>query len=198
MSFDAKDEVNHEPRTFAFCNVFIYEPATGVLEIIARGGKPVYLPLRRALCKTILGIEVDDEAPDKPVYKIDHLLQPGFSLATDPADRIAEVRIKQLRLLPKQAVVGLQSFDARFHNHVSLADVNVAIDRLLGAFNLTRQQVSVTQVSFQIQMMGDGQKKGRKMTFHVNRPNTCDLKSKPDDMRVIGDRCLRKWGIVND
>jgi hypothetical protein len=32
----------------------------------------------------------------------------------------------------------------------------------------------------------------------VNRPNTCDLKSKPDDMRVVGERCLRKWGVVND
>lgn len=198
MSFDAQDEVNHEPRTFAFCNVFIYEPATGALEIIAKGGKAVYLPLRRAFCKAVLGIEVDDEVPDKPVYKIDHLLEPAFSLATDPADSIAEVRIKHMRLLPKQAIVGMQSFEARFHDRASHAEVNVAIDRLLGAFKLTRPQVSVTQVSFLIQMMGDGQKKGRKMTFHVNRPNTCDLKSKPDDMRVIGERCLRRWGIIND
>jgi hypothetical protein len=198
MALDAQDEVNHEPRTFAFCNVFIYEPATGVLEVIAKGGKAVYLPLRRAFCSAVLGIEVDDEVPDKPVYKIDHLLEPAFSLATDPADRIAEVRIKQLRFLPKQAVVGMQSFEARFHDRANQAEVNVAIDRILGAFKLSRPQVSVAQVSFQIQMMGDGQKKGRKMTFHVNRPNTCDLKSKPDDMRVVGERCLRKWGVVND
>lgn len=198
MTFDEDEQLSHEPRTFAFSNVFIYEPATGVLEIIAKGGKAVYLPLRRAFCKAVLGIEVDDEVPDKPVYKIDHLLEPTFSLATDPADRIAEVHIKHLRLLPKQAIVGVQSFEARFHDRASHAEVNVAIDRLLGAFKLTRPQVSVTQVSFQLQMMGDGQKKGRKMTIHVNRPNTCDLKSKPDDMRVVGDRCLRKWGIIND
>jgi CxxC motif-containing protein len=32
----------------------------------------------------------------------------------------------------------------------------------------------------------------------VSCPNTCDLKSKPEEMQVIGDRCIRTWGILND
>lgn len=34
------------------------------------------------------------------------------------------------------------------------------------------------------------------MTFNVTRPNTCDLKSKPDDMREVGEQCIRRWRIL--
>jgi hypothetical protein len=45
--------------------------------------------------------------------------------------------------------------------------------------------------------MSDGHLKPKTMTFNVSRPNTCDLKSKPDDVRVVGERCIQRWGILH-
>lgn len=70
------------------------------------------------------------------------------------------------------------------------------IARLLAGVGLDRTQVQVVQVGIQLQLLSDGQCRGKRMTFHISCPNTCDLKSKPDELRVVGERCLRRWGIL--
>ena len=50
----------------------------GAFEMIAAGGKPTQLELRRIFCEAILGRQVEDEEPDRPAYLLDHLIKPGF------------------------------------------------------------------------------------------------------------------------
>ncbi|MEO1994986.1 MAG: hypothetical protein ABGZ17_06890, partial [Planctomycetaceae bacterium] len=63
---------------------------------------------------------------------------------------------------------------------------------------LSQELVSVQHVAFQLQFMCDGRSRPHTMTFQLSSPNSCDLKSKSEDMRAIGERCLRMWRITDD
>ena len=56
----------------------------------------------------------------------------------------------------------------------------------------------MTHVTFRLTFAHEGTGRARTLTFSVGHPDSCDLKSKPDDMRAVGERCLKLWGIAND
>lgn len=196
LIFDADQNLTPREESYAFSNVFVYDPAEGAIELIARGGKKVQLPLRKAFCRAVLGIEVDDDEPIRATYQLDHLLDPAFGFPVEPADRIASVRIRRIRLVPKVFVPAIEYLEPKLTETASRVEALTAIDRLIGAYNLHRSQVSVTQVSIQVKFLSDGQRKGKSLTFNVSCPNTCDLKTKPDEVRVVGERCVKRWEIL--
>ncbi|HBJ38776.1 MAG TPA: hypothetical protein DDZ51_29300 [Planctomycetaceae bacterium] len=196
LIFDADQNLTPREESYAFSNVFVYHPSDGAVELIAKGGKKVQLPLRKAFCRAVLGLEVDDDDPIRAAYQLDHLLDPAFAFTTEPEDRIAMVRLRRLRLVPKIAIPAIEYPELKFKEQASRTEVLQAVDRLLAAFGLNRSQVEVAQASIQLQFMSDGVHKPKTLTFNVSQPNTCDLKSKPDDMRVIGERCLQRWGVL--
>ncbi|MBC7078756.1 MAG: hypothetical protein H5T92_10710, partial [Synergistales bacterium] len=132
----------------------------------------------------------------RPAYRLDHLLDPGFSFRTEPEDRVAAVRLRWIRLLPTVPAGGMESLELRLLETATHAEAMHLIDRLLAGVGLDRTQVRVVEVAIQLQFLSDGHRRGKRMTFHVSCPNTCDLKSKPDDVRVVGQRCIRRWGIL--
>jgi len=196
LVFDADGNLTAREEAYTFSNVFIYEPAAGAMELVAKGGRPVHRALRKAFCKTVLGVEVDDEEPVRPTYRLDHLLDPGFSFHTEPEDRVAAVRLRRMRLTPTVPVPALESLEPRLLETATHAEAIFLIERLLAGIGLDRTQVRVVHVGIQLQFLSDGHRRGKTMTFHVSCPNTCDLKSKPDDVRVVGERCIRRWGIL--
>jgi len=62
--------------------------------------------------------------------------------------------------------------------------------------SVTSARVRVRQASFRLTFMSDNGAKPKTLSFNVSCPNSCDLKSKPDELRAIGDRCLRSWGVT--
>jgi len=196
LVFDANGNLTPREESYTFANVFIYLPAEGAIEMIAKGGKKVHLQLRRAFCKTVLGVDVADDEPIRPTYQLDHLLDPKFAFTTEPADRVAAVRLRRIRLVPMTGTPAVEYIECRFLESADHGEIMSAISALLGAYKLSRSLVNVTQVGIQVQFLSDGQRKSKTMTFNISCPNTCDLKSKPDDVRVIGERCVKRWGIL--
>lgn len=196
LVFDAAGNLTAREETYTFSNVFIYEPAAGAVELVPKGGRLVHLALRRAFCEAVLGIEVDEAEPVQPTYRLDHLLDPGFSFQTEPEDRIAAVRLRRIRLVPIVPVPALESLEPRLLETATHAEALDLIERLLAGIGLDRTQVRVVHVGIQIQLLNNGHRRGKTMTFHISCPNTCDLKSKPDDVRVVGERCIRRWGML--
>jgi hypothetical protein len=194
---DAGDLVARE-LNYAFHNVFIYEPDAGALEIIAKGGKPVQLPLRRAFCQAVLDLTVEDTDPIRRSYELDHLLDPSFSFATEPEDRITTVRLRRLRVVPVFNDPTLEGCELRLRETANLAEVRAAVTKFCSAFGLTPSQLHVVQAGIQIEFQSDGRRRPKTMTFNVSTPNTCDLKSKPDEVRAVGERCVRRWRILRD
>jgi len=44
----------------------------------------------------------------------------------------------------------------------------------------------------------DGPGRQPTLTFDVSAPNSSNLKSKPDEKREVGERCLKLWEVVVD
>jgi hypothetical protein len=178
--------------------VFVYLPREGAVEIIAKGGTKVQQALRKAFCKAALATDVEEADPDRAVYGLDHLLDPTFAFPTEPEDRVASVRLKRILFEPDVSIPAIERLQLQFEPDASHPQVRAAINKQLTAAGLKRSQVSVTQVGIQIRFVGDGGRRNRTLTINVGLPNTYDLKSKPDDVRVVGERCIHRWGIVRD
>lgn len=192
---------NGELRTLdiptAFTNLFVYTPQTGVLEMIAAGGRPAQLVLRRIFYRAMLDHDVDNVDPDKLAYHLDHLLEPGFQFTWDTKDRIAEVCVPRLFVVPMIESHDLEGLAPRFRPGLPWPKVLENLDALLASRDLGRSQVNVDHIRIRIQLRGDGRRRGRVLTINIT-PRACDLKDQDDDeLRVLGERCLRQWGIDN-
>ena len=197
LAFDENGKMTSCSERYAFTNVFAYDPDNGCIDLIAKGGRKVHSQLRQAFCRSVLELEVEDEQPLLPAYRLDHLLEPHLSLVTDPADRIASVRINRIRIVPKDVKQKVRYEEIGFTTHTTLNMVSTELRERLADQNLLREQVSVSQVSFQLQFHSDGRSRPRTMTFHVRSPNSCDLKSKSEELRAIGERCRRLWRVTD-
>jgi hypothetical protein len=184
-----------ESRTFEV--VFIYMPAEGALEIIATGGSVVQQALRRTFCAAVLGVKVPDADPYRDVYSLDRLLDPSFQFAIVSADRIETVTLRRIRVIPMIANPPFEYLEKKFPEKTSLAEIRRMISNGMKADGLSPALASVTQASIQMRFMSDGRKVGRSMTFDMSMPNSCNLASKPDDVRAIAERCIKRWRLIN-
>lgn len=187
------DEPTVRADRYAFENVFVYNGDEGSLEIYAPG--KVWEPLQVAFCKAVLGVDVPPVDPLRPSYRLDHLLQHNFSLATDPADRIEDARVTRLRILPlgSGGYVEIKA-DPRSDRN----DIYRKIDRWLRRENLPVESLRVGQATFSLRFIHNGTGRQPTLTFDVSVPHSSNLKSKPDEMRIIGERCLRMWEVTDD
>jgi hypothetical protein len=58
---------------------------------------------------------------------------------------------------------------------------------------LPKSILHVTKATLNFKLNGNGH--GRSLTFNITYPNGCDLKSKRDDQRLLGEKYLKRWGI---
>lgn len=181
----------------AFTNLFVFEPSTGAIEMIATGGNSAQQQLRRIFYQAMCQQKVDDADPDKPEYLLDQLLQPGFTFETVLTDRIETVTVPQVLLVPLVEADGLEGLQPRFRKGIAWADSLALIDDLLQSRDLSRDQVGVDQIQIRIQFLGDGTKRGKTLTLRIS-PRSCNLKAEDDEeLQVVADRCLRRWGVIN-
>jgi hypothetical protein len=198
LVFDDDGEMAPRSERYAFTNVFAFDHRSGCIDLVAKGGRKVHLVLREAFCRSVLGIDVEDDDPISPAYRLDHLLDPTLALPTEPSDRIAGVRLTRIRMIPKHVVNAVRYEEIGFSQHATLQSAVTELAERLADQNLLPSLLTVKQAGFQLQFQSDGTRKQKTMTFSVSCPNSCDLKSKPDEMREIGERCLKLWGIVDD
>lgn len=62
----------------------------------------------------MIEVEVDDEEPVRPNYRLDHLLDPAFTFTTQPEDRVAAVFLRRIRLVPKVYVPAVEYLEPKF------------------------------------------------------------------------------------
>lgn len=190
--FDEQGHLVRSKERRVFDNVFVFNPSDGSLEMYAKGGKKVYEPLQRRFCKAVLGLDVGPADPQRPAYTLDHLLRPDRAMRTDPADRIVSAVITRVRLAP----LGRPSeyVELGLDRGRGINRIDQAIAEYLNTTRLHPGSVSVKQMAFMLRFSEGAP--CRQMTFSVSCPNSCDLKSRPDDQRAIGERCLRMWEVA--
>ena len=180
---------------YAFENMFVYNGDDGSMELFAPGGKKVWEPLQAAFCEAVLDEEVDPADPLVPSFQLDHLLAPNFPLPTDPRDGVEEARITRLRLVPRGSGGYIEiKADPKAHRN----DIYHKIERWLKAENIPADSTRVAQATFRLKFRHDGGGRPPVLTFDVSVPHSSNLKSKPDEQRVVGERCLNLWKVVVD
>lgn len=189
------DEPTVRSDRFAFEVVMVYNRDEGSMELFAQGGQRVWGPLQVAFCRAVLNEEVDPAEPIRPSYYLNHLLNPHFALPTNPADLIEEARITRLRFSPRG---GGGWIEVKADAKAPPDDIYRKIDRHLKKESIVAEGTRVTQATFSLKFLHDGKGRQPTMTFNVTAPNSCDLKHKPDEQRVVGERCLRLWEVSRD
>ena len=195
MHFEDDGSAVIKADRYAFENVFAFNPNEGTLELFAKGGTKIHKALRNAFSMAAFHEPAEPPDPSKPAFTLDHLLDPDFPLEVDPADGVAEARITAMTLQFRDSRrrIRLEADPA-----ANKQDIYTMMDRYLKMENLSAAKVWVRQVTFQLTFHSDGTRRSKTMSFYVSSPGACNLKSKPDSKRVIGERCLRRWEVARD
>lgn len=171
-----------------------YEPTSGAIEVIAND-KFTRLEMARAMVIHLLGIAFQEKHLPLRCYDLSVLLAP-HDFPVDPEDGIESVDVRELRLMPidddeiritlekparADATIWAKA-EERFGDRTPLSDGYVATRAKLG-----------------IKLKPRPERGGRRtMTVSVTWPHGCDLKNRTATEQMIGEKYLRRWGIVVD
>jgi hypothetical protein len=177
-------------RCHAFEVVFVYDRDMGTMDVHAQGGRKVVEPLQKLFAKAVLGIALEPEDPAECPHRLDGLKERTFAFDTDPEDGITQVAIRLLSVSPmgnpKKKITVQLATDG------NPEDIYVALEHDLNHEKLPISLLRVEKARISMQLDGYGRSKS--LTFDIS-PRTCSLKSKPERLRELGEKYLRRWGI---
>ena len=98
IGYDTDGQFERKRQTPAFEVIYVYDPLDGTLGLYAQGGKDIKQDLQALFARTVLHEELSEATRDAQPYDLNGLKTRAFAFPSDPADRITEVRVKELRL----------------------------------------------------------------------------------------------------
>ena len=171
-----------------------YEPATGVIEVVAND-RESREDLVRLFADNLLGAEFKQERLPLRRYDLSVLVRP-FNFPTDPEDGIKEVRVNSLRLMPLDTAGERATFERMRSANRSIWDMTRkrfgAADPLAGGWIAMQSKLT-------IYFHPDGEsRRGRTRPLTITMPHGCNLKDRTEKERLIGEKYLRRWGLVQE
>lgn len=205
LGFDDDSTLSRRIVKPVFEAALTYEAATGVIEVVARTRED-RMDLTRFMARDLLGITID-EKQQLPLreYDLSMLLQP-FDFPTDPADGIAGVTVKELRLMDlgdAKERITLESMSGADRTIWQMAEHRIGLDIGSGSFvhGITGEvpEWVITRARFTIKFHpGPSGGRGKSLSLTVTMPHGCNLKDMTPQERLIGEKYLRLWGILKD
>jgi hypothetical protein len=165
-----------------------YEPATGVIEVIASVGK-LRDQLARIFADTVLRQEIAAEQIVLRRFDLSRLLQP-FEFPFDPADGIQLVKLVLLRLHQMNNPKRRLTLECPHRADGTIWDQ--ARDVLTHGDDLALAGYVATKATLSVKFLpGVGNRRGETLTFNITVPNGCDLKSQTERQRLVGERYVK-------
>ncbi|MGE0759588.1 MAG: hypothetical protein AB7O38_21400 [Pirellulaceae bacterium] len=171
-----------------------YEPETGRMEVVTsnREARPVLLKL---CCEHLLGIPHTGEWIEKRLYNLQSLAGPR-TFPTDPADGIVSVEVVSLRLAPFNRSGFRITLESPSPQVASLWEETSS---WFGRMSALERGWQVTQAKLVIKFRADRHApKGKRLSVTITMPRSCDLKDRTEHERLIAERYLRQWGLIDD
>ena len=194
LAFDEQGTLVRRPQRPVFEAAMTYEPSTGVIEVVA-SDRESREDMVRLMARDLLGIEFQQERLPFRRYDLSVLLGP-FAFPTDLEDGIAEVDVRQLRLMPLDCVGERVTLECLRKADRTIWDM--ARERFGGADPLAGGWV-ITQAKLTIRFLPSGEsRRGRTLPLTITMPHGCNLKDQTEREQMIGERYLRRWGILCD
>jgi hypothetical protein len=173
--------------------VYAFDRTTGALELFAQVPPRVKGNLEQVFARVCFGRELGPWRPTA-TYRLDHLLDEGFRFDTDPADRM-RVHLRKVRLRFPDSTRTVQfTADPDADLEHELADfVREALNPNVIA--LPAMKVTLATLNFDLDELV-GVRRGGSFTFDVAPPDGCGLRNQSDDRIALGEKYLRRWGIL--
>jgi hypothetical protein len=192
---DDRGTLVRRPLRPAFEVVYVYHQAAGTLDMFASGERRWRATLRDLFCEHVLQCAAPPAPDNGRSYALDRLTDRSFTLRTDPARGVCAAEVRWLRVVHSRHPSRRVTLEA---DMTRPGDVYDMLDAHFPAGEFPRGELLVNQVAFTVRYRAADGDKERSFTFQVTFPDGCNLRSLPDDQRVVGEWCLREWGILND
>lgn len=193
FAFTNAGVLERRPYRPVFEAALTYEPATGVIEVVANGGES-RAELAHFLTRDLLGIEFRGEKVPLRKYDLDVLLTP-HEFSTDPEDGIESVEIKLLRLVPfenngeRLTLECLRNADRTIWSMA--AERFGPHDPLVDGWRATQAKLTI-----KLRPKGDS-KRGKTIPLTISMSG-CNLREQTEAEQLIGEKYLRRWGILSE
>ena len=171
---------------------FTYEPASGVIEVVAPQ-KARRTELAKMFAKALLGHAIEGQRVPLRHYDLSVFMEER-EFDYDAEDGIDDVRIRLAKL---------ETFDGRMfltiEPRTEEETVHAAARERLGEGNPFLGGYRMVEVVLAIHFKPDAiNPRGRTILIKLRHPNGCDLKDKTDKERLIGEKYLRRWHVIED
>jgi hypothetical protein len=194
LAFEGNDNLVTKVRQPVDEMVITYEPKSGAIEVIAPG-KECREELVKMFSATLLQSPLD-EAQRVPLkkYNLSTLLSPR-SFPTDPDDGIEVVKIMMLELKPfdngNKVRLSVTAKEQKTIHDVSR--------EWFEQHDPLRTGFLVAKVKLSIRFKPDStDRRGKTLPVEITWPNGCDLKGKTTKEQLIGEKYLKRWGLVEE
>jgi hypothetical protein len=204
LGFDANSALSRRIIKPVFEAALTYEAATGVIEVVANTLED-RRDLTAYMARDLLGIDFEERHIPFREYDLSMLLKP-FDFPTDVEDGIKEVTVKELRFMDvgeRNERITLESMSGAERSIWEMAEKRIGLD--IGATGHVLPIASgvpewiITRARFTIKFHpGPGGGRGKSLTLTVTMPHGCNLKDMTPHERLIGEKYLRRWGILTD
>lgn len=187
-----KDKSNLEPLPHRPVGEigFTYDPARGVIEVVAQG-KEKREQLVRSFSRTLLGRDLDADRVPVRSYDLSVFLAER-DYGTDPADRIRSVLLQLVKFLHADGRTHV-TIEAKTPNE----SIHAAAERLFRDRNPFRGDYTIHEVVVAVAFEPDRQNpRGRTVAVKLRNPNGCSIGETCAKERLIRRKYLPAWGVV--
>lgn len=194
LVFDDAGDLRRQAYRPVFEAAITYEPASGAIEVVA-GDKDTRRQILQAAVTHLLGTAFQEQRLPLRHYDLSVLLAP-HDFPTDPEDRIEAVAVRELRLMPIDEPGRRVTLETMARSAVTIWSM---ADELFGDRTPLRAGFVVTRARLAVKLARrpEGGRR-RTLSLTLSWPHGCDLKDRTAAEQLIGEKYLRRWGILVD
>ena len=193
LEFQGEDLARRHRRP-VYEAVLTYEADSGVIEVVAQG-RECRADLARMFSETLLRREIEAEHVPLRRFDLSRLLRP-HDFPTEPEDAIETVDLVLLRLQPYDGEGERYTIEV---NRKTNATIHEVARRRFGDTDPLAGSNRVTRAKLSIRFFPDADsRRGKVLPVTITMPNGCDLKGKTEKERLIGEKYLARWGLVEE
>ena len=172
----------------------VYGAETGAIDVVARAGQP----LREEVAKAFVEELFPHDAAIEPV-RLRQVMLSGLArprpFAVDPEDGIDSVRLRALRFAP-DGDVGWVTLEAGAKDGPTLHEL---ARRWFGINDPLGRGPTIRRARIAIRFAaGNGRRRPRTLPLELAEPHGCNLRDRSDEERLVGEKYLKRWGLLRE
>jgi len=195
MEFD-QEEPKRRTRRPVIEAAICFEPGTGVLDVMSKGGGQMRAEMARSFAIRLLGSDKEPRLIRQRDFDLDRLRR-AIPFPTRPIDGIKRVVVTLLRL--SNIARGFERLTIEVDQDEQ-TDIHTASARWFGdSDRLQRPEWRIIQAKLRINFYAEGQgKRGKTINVELRAPNGSNLKDQTRRHQIVSEKYLLRWGLVRN